>query len=76
MNPMTRSHRPHRWGGRFSSTASAPIAPSSRTACRTSCGSESRSSKIIQSWIDLKMPEVMRIETTPHPIEYEMYYSV
>ena len=30
----------------------------------------------IQSWIDLKMPEVMRIETTPHPIEYEMYYSV
>jgi glutamine synthetase len=30
----------------------------------------------IDSWIDLKMPEVMRIETTPHPIEYEMYYSV
>jgi glutamine synthetase len=30
----------------------------------------------IQSWIDLKMPEVKRIEITPHPAEYEMYYSV
>ncbi len=30
----------------------------------------------IQSWIDLKMPEVKRLETTPHPIEFEMYYSV
>ena len=30
----------------------------------------------IQSWIDLKMQEVKRIEITPHPAEYEMYYSV
>jgi glutamine synthetase len=30
----------------------------------------------IQSWIDLKMAEVKRFEMTPHPVEYEMYYSV
>ncbi len=30
----------------------------------------------IDGWIDLKMPEVKRIEMTPHPAEYEMYYSV
>ena len=30
----------------------------------------------IQSWIDLKMQEVRRFEMTPHPVEYEMYYSV
>src|SRR5690349_3485883 len=30
----------------------------------------------IDGWIDLKMPEVKRIEITPHPAEYEMYYSV
>ena len=30
----------------------------------------------IQSWIDLKMQEVKRFEMTPHPVEYEMYYSV
>jgi glutamine synthetase len=29
----------------------------------------------IDSYIDLKMTEVIRFEQTPHPIEYEMYYS-
>lgn len=30
---------------------------------------------IINAYIDLKMEEVMALETMPHPIEYEMYYS-
>ena len=30
----------------------------------------------IDSFIELKMAEVMRYETTPHPVEYDMYYSV
>lgn len=29
----------------------------------------------IEGYIDLKMEEVERFETTPHPIEFEMYYS-
>jgi glutamine synthetase len=29
----------------------------------------------IDSYIDLKMGEVIRFEHTPHPVEYEMYYS-
>lgn len=29
----------------------------------------------IDSYIELKMEEVMRFETTPHPVEFEMYYS-
>ncbi|HVB88999.1 MAG TPA: type I glutamate--ammonia ligase [Beijerinckiaceae bacterium] len=29
----------------------------------------------IDSYIELKMGEVMRFEMTPHPIEYDMYYS-
>jgi len=29
----------------------------------------------IDSYIDLKMEEVIRFEHTPHPVEYEMYYS-
>jgi len=29
----------------------------------------------IDSYIDLKMPEVIKFEHTPHPVEYEMYYS-
>jgi chaperone required for assembly of F1-ATPase len=28
------------------------------------------------SYIELKMAEVMRFEMTPHPVEYDMYYSV
>lgn len=31
---------------------------------------------IIQSYIDLKMEEVMAYETHPHPLEFDMYYSV
>nr|CAA71265.1 glutamine synthetase [Azorhizobium caulinodans ORS 571] len=30
----------------------------------------------IESYIDLKMQEVARFEMTPHPVEFEMYYSV
>ncbi len=29
----------------------------------------------IDSYIDLKMGEVIRFEHTPHPVEFEMYYS-
>lgn len=31
---------------------------------------------MINSFIELKMQEVMRFETTPHPVEFDMYYSV
>ena len=30
----------------------------------------------INAYIELKMTEVMRFEMTPHPVEFEMYYSV
>lgn len=30
----------------------------------------------IDSFIELKMQEVIRFEHTPHPVEYDMYYSV
>jgi glutamine synthetase len=30
----------------------------------------------IESYIELKMSEVMRFEMTPHPVEFDMYYSV
>ncbi len=30
----------------------------------------------IDSWIELKMQEVYAFEHTPHPIEFQMYYSV
>ncbi len=30
----------------------------------------------IDSFIELKMEEVLRFEMTPHPIEFDMYYSV
>ena len=30
----------------------------------------------IDSYIELKMGEVMRFEMTPHPIEFDMYYSL
>lgn len=29
----------------------------------------------VESYIDLKMEEVLAFETMPHPIEYDMYYS-
>ena len=31
---------------------------------------------MLESYIDLRMEEVMAFETTPHPIEFKMYYSV
>ncbi|WP_029012932.1 type I glutamate--ammonia ligase [Niveispirillum irakense] len=31
---------------------------------------------MIDAFIDLKMEEVLAFETSPHPIEYKMYYSV
>ena len=30
----------------------------------------------IDSFIELKMQEVIRFEHTPHPVEFDMYYSV
>ncbi len=33
------------------------------------------SDDFIDSYIELKMTEVMRYEMTPHPIEFDMYYS-
>ena len=30
----------------------------------------------IDSYIELKMTEVARFEMTPHPVEFEMYYSL
>ena len=30
----------------------------------------------IKSFVELKMTEVMRYEMTPHPVEFDMYYSV
>jgi glutamine synthetase len=30
----------------------------------------------IDSYIELRMEEVMRYDTTPHPLEFELYYSV
>ena len=30
----------------------------------------------IDAYIELKMAEVMRFEMTPHPVEFDMYYSV
>ena len=32
--------------------------------------------EFIDSWIELKMAEVVRFEMTPHPVEFDMYYSV
>ncbi|HRK71149.1 MAG TPA: type I glutamate--ammonia ligase [Micropepsaceae bacterium] len=34
------------------------------------------SDDFIDSWIELKMAEVHAFEHTPHPIEFQMYYSV
>ncbi|MCB1659641.1 MAG: glutamine synthetase, partial [Pseudomonadales bacterium] len=32
--------------------------------------------EFIDSYIDLKMEEVRRLNTTVHPVEFDMYYSV
>ncbi|MGN7612640.1 type I glutamate--ammonia ligase [Magnetococcales bacterium HHB-1] len=34
------------------------------------------SDDLIDAWIELKMEDVYRLEHTPHPVEFEMYYSV
>ncbi|MBF0626388.1 MAG: type I glutamate--ammonia ligase [Magnetococcales bacterium] len=34
------------------------------------------SDDLINAWIELKMQEVYRTEQTPHPVEFDMYYSV
>src|SRR5690606_38050044 len=34
------------------------------------------SDDMIDAYIELKMAEVLRFDTTPHPIEFDMYYSV
>ncbi len=34
------------------------------------------SDDMIDAYIELKMGEVLRFDTTPHPIEFDMYYSV
>ena len=31
---------------------------------------------MIDAYIELKMAEVERVEMTPHPVEFDMYYSV
>ena len=31
---------------------------------------------MIDAYIELKMAEVARSEMTPHPVEFDMYYSV
>ena len=31
---------------------------------------------MIEGYIELRMEEVLRFETTPHPVEFDMYYSV
>ena len=33
------------------------------------------SDDMIDAYIDLKMEENMRTEMTPHPVEFDMYYS-
>jgi glutamine synthetase len=34
------------------------------------------SDDMIDAYIELRMAENMRYEMAPHPIEYDMYYSV
>ena len=34
------------------------------------------SDDFIDSYIELKMQDVMRFEMTPHPVEFSMYYSL
>jgi len=34
------------------------------------------SDDMIDAYIELKMAEVERMEMTPHPVEFDMYYSV
>ena len=34
------------------------------------------STDFIQSYIELKRAEIERLNTTPHPVEFELYYSL
>ena len=34
------------------------------------------SNEMIDAYIEVKMAEVTRIRMTPHPVEFEMYYSL
>jgi len=34
------------------------------------------SDDMIDAYLELKMAEVERFEMTPHPVEFDMYYSV
>jgi glutamine synthetase len=40
------------------------------------CKGDVFSKEFIEAYIDLKYEEVYRFEHTPHPVEFEMYYSV
>ncbi|CAA7618344.1 type I glutamate--ammonia ligase [Magnetospirillum sp. UT-4] len=40
------------------------------------CKGDVFSKDFIESYIELKMEEVYRFEHTPHPVEFQMYYSV
>ena len=37
---------------------------------------EGNDSDFLDSFIDLKMEEVTRLRMTPHPVEFDMYYSL
>jgi len=37
---------------------------------------DTRSDEAVDSFIELKMTEVERFEMTPHPVEFDMYYSL
>ena len=62
------------------SQAKAACASQASAACKAACGT-ARSADVvsndlfINSYIDLKMQDVMRFEMTPHPVEFDMYYS-
>jgi glutamine synthetase len=34
------------------------------------------SDDMIDAYIELRMEEVIRFEQTPHPVEFDMYYSI
>ena len=51
----------------------APVRLAKAVTCDLEVPAESEF--VIEGYIDLKMEEVMRYETTPHPVEFVMYYS-
>jgi glutamine synthetase len=40
------------------------------------CKGDVFSKEFVEAYIDLKYEEVYRFEHTPHPVEFQMYYSV